>query len=36
MNELLNADDLVLFSETMEDVIERFWNWKGALESKSL
>ena len=32
--ELLYADDLVLMSKTMEDLKERFWNWKDALESK--
>ena len=26
-NELLYADDLVLMSETMEDLKGRFWNW---------
>ena len=26
VNELLYADDLVLMSETMEDLKERFWN----------
>ena len=36
INELLYADDLVLMSKTMEDLKERFWNWKDALESKSL
>ena len=36
VNELLHADDLVLMSETMEDLKERFWNWKDALESKGL
>ena len=36
VNELLHADDLVLISETMEDLKERFWNWKDALESKDL
>ena len=34
--ELLYADDLVLISEDMEDLKERFWNWKDALESKGL
>ena len=34
VNELLYADDLVLMSETMEDLKERFWNWKDALKSK--
>ena len=36
VNELLDADDLVLMSETMKDLKERFWNWKDALESKDL
>ena len=36
VNELLYADDLVLMSETMEDLKERFWNWKDALESKDV
>ena len=36
VNELLHADDLVLMSETMEDLRERFWNSKDALESKGL
>ena len=36
VNELLHADDLVLISETMEDLKERFWNWNDALESKRL
>ena len=35
-NELLYADELVIMSETMEDLKERFWNWKDALESKGL
>ena len=34
VNELVYADDLVLMSETMEDLKERFWNQKDALESK--
>ena len=34
--ELLYADDLVIMSEAMEDLKERFWNWKDALESKGL
>ena len=33
VNELLYADDLVIMSE---DLKERFWNWKDALESKGL
>ena len=36
VNELLYADDLVVMSEDMEDLKERFWNWKDALESKGL
>ena len=36
VNELLYADDLVLMSETTEDLKERFWNWKNVLESKRL
>ena len=36
VNELLCADDLVIMSEIMEDLKERFWNWKDALESKDL
>ena len=36
VNELLYADDLILMSETMEDLKKRFWNWKNALESKAL
>ena len=36
VNELLYADDLVLMSETMEDLKERFWNWKNAFQSKGL
>ena len=36
VNELLHTDDLVLMSKTMEDLKERFWNWKNALESKGL
>ena len=34
VNESLYADDLVLMSETTEDLKERFWNSKDALESK--
>ena len=33
VNELLYADDLIIMSE---DLKERFWNWKDALESKGL
>ena len=36
VNELPYADDLVIMSEDMEDLKERFWNWKNALESKGL
>ena len=36
VNELLYADDLVIMSEDMEDLKERFWNWKDALESRGL
>ena len=36
VNELLCADDLFLMSEIMEDLKEKFWNWKDALESKGL
>ena len=36
VNELLHAEDLVLMSETMEELKERFWNWKDALECKGL
>ena len=36
VNELLCADDLVIMSEDMEDLKEKFWNWKNALESKGL
>ena len=36
VNKSLYADDLVLTSETMENLIGRFWNWRDALESKSL
>ena len=36
VNQLLYADDLVIMSETMKDLKERFWNWKNALKSKGL
>ena len=36
VNELLYADDLVIVSKGMEDLKERFWNCKDALESKGL
>ena len=32
--ELLYADDLVLIRKIIEDLMELFWNWKYALESK--
>ena len=34
VNELLYADNLVLMSETMEDLKKKFCNWKDALESR--
>ena len=36
VNELLYADDLVIMSKNIEDLRERFWNRKDALESKRL
>ena len=33
VNNLLCADDFVFMSETIEDLKERFWNWKDALEN---
>ena len=36
VSKLLYADDLVLMSKDMENVKERFWIWKDALESKGL
>ena len=36
LSELLYADDLVLTSESMEGLREKFWKWKGAFESKGL
>ena len=36
VNELLYAYNLVLMSETMENLKERFWNWNNAPESKEL
>ena len=36
VNELLYAGELFLMSETIEDLKERFWNWKDVLESKGL
>ena len=34
--ELLYVNNLVFMSKTMEDLKERFWNWKDALECKGL
>ena len=36
MSEMLYADDLVLMSETMEGLREKFWKWKEEFESKGL
>ena len=36
MNEILYADDLVLISESVENLKEKFLKWKKALESKGL
>ena len=36
LNEILYVDDLVLISENMEDLKERFQRWRGALESKEM
>jgi hypothetical protein len=36
MSEMLYADDLVLTSETMEGLREKFWKWKEAFASKGL
>ena len=36
MKEVLYADNLVLISETMEGLKERFLKWRSALESKGL
>ena len=36
MKEVLYANDLVLMSETMEDLKKRFLKWRSALESKRL
>ena len=36
MSEMLYADDLVLTSETMEGLREKFWKWKEAFKSKGL
>ena len=36
LNEILYADDLVLMSENLEDLRERFQKWSSALESKGM
>ena len=36
MSEKLYADDLVLTSQMMEGLREKFWKWKEAFESKGL
>ena len=36
LNEILYANDLVLMSENLEDLRERFQRWRDALESKGL
>ena len=36
VNKLLYADDLVIMNKDMEDLKERFGNWKNALESRGL
>ena len=36
LNEILYADDLVLISENLENLRERFQIWRGALESKGM
>ena len=36
LNEILHADDLVLMSESLEDLRERFQGWRRALEGKGL
>ena len=36
IKKLLYADDLVLMSETMESLKEKFLKWRSALESKGL
>ena len=35
-NEILYVDDLVLMSESLEDLRERFQKWRSALEDKGL
>ena len=34
LNEILHADDLVLTSESLEDLWERFQRWRRALEAR--
>ena len=34
LNEILHADDLVLMSESLEDLWERFQRWRRALEAR--
>ena len=36
LNEILYADDLVLLSESLDDLRERFQRWRSALEDKGL
>ena len=36
ISEMLYADDLVLMSESMEGLREKFWKWREAFESKGL
>ena len=36
ISEMLYADDLVLMSETMEGLREKFWKWKETFKSKGL
>ena len=36
MSEMLYRDDLVMTSETMEGLREKFWKWKEAFDSKAL
>ena len=36
INEILYADDLVLMRENIENLKEKFFNWKEAFESKGL
>ena len=36
ISEILYADDLVLTSKTMKGLMEKFWKWKEAFESKGL